>query len=68
MPDAKPVETARLKVTGGRPAPEFQTYYSFGWKPVARTNASEWEGPAESVEEMRRMFEGFGYTVKRLLV
>jgi hypothetical protein len=60
------VERARLKVSGGRPAPEFQSYYIFGWSPVPKTKAAIWQGPLESVEPMRRMFEGFGYTVSEV--
>jgi hypothetical protein len=57
---------ARLKVSGGRPVPECAAYHSFGWRPLQKTKASIWEGERESLDAMRRIFEGFGYTVKEV--
>lgn len=55
---------ARLKVSGGKPAVEFQGYYIFGWKPVKGLRGAYWEGSEATAAEQWRIFEGFGYTVE----
>lgn len=61
----EPTDRAALQIFGGgRANPEHAAYYGFGWRPRAGEGGRVWDGPAGTIEPMRRMFEGYGFTVE----